>query len=494
MKSKELSNDIVKLKPNKYQEKIYDFVKNGSGNAIVEAVAGSGKTTTLLECIKLIPNYKSSIFVAFNKTISEELNKKLKGRKTNAKTLHALGLGIIFKNRVRKPEVDNDKIDKIVEKRFKHGDVEFKFFLKKIIPMIKATLCEVNIQSVSDLMLDCNIQGFLDKSVIKVIGEILKESEEMNAIDYGDMIWIPVVQDMIGPEYDWVFVDETQDLNKAQFELVKKICNGHTRIIAVGDSRQSIYLFRGADIDSMKNFKEYFNAKELPLSISYRCPKNVVRLANEIVPEMEYADDAIDGIVDDMALDDALKSMKEGDLVLCRTNAPLVSVAYSLIRMDKKAIILGRDIGKNLVSIIDRYKTHSLTELVNKVKNSISLQNQKIESGQYEKQRMKLMSVIDSHETILAISENVGDINELKHKIKTLFSNKKKGIICSSVHKAKGLESDVVYIHNYNTLMPHPMAVTEKERHQEENIRYVAITRAKKELHLIIGKSQDRWS
>ena len=61
---------MSKFVPSVYQQKIYDFITNGSGNAVVSAVAGSGKTTTLINAIKLIPKDKNLIFLAFNKSIA----------------------------------------------------------------------------------------------------------------------------------------------------------------------------------------------------------------------------------------------------------------------------------------------------------------------------------------------------------------------------------------------------------------------------------------
>jgi DNA helicase II / ATP-dependent DNA helicase PcrA len=69
-----------KFKPSKYQKAIYSFIENGKGNAVVEAVAGSGKTTTIVEATSRIPPKDRAIFVAFNKSIATELSKKLQNK------------------------------------------------------------------------------------------------------------------------------------------------------------------------------------------------------------------------------------------------------------------------------------------------------------------------------------------------------------------------------------------------------------------------------
>ena len=78
--------------PSEYQEKIFDFIKNGSGNAVINAKAGSGKTSTIVESIHLIPQKEKVLFVAFNKAIEQELSKRLQSY-SNAmiRTYHSLG-------------------------------------------------------------------------------------------------------------------------------------------------------------------------------------------------------------------------------------------------------------------------------------------------------------------------------------------------------------------------------------------------------------------
>lgn len=490
------------FKPSKYQKDIYNWINTGSGNCIIQAVAGSGKTTTIIEATKLIPQDKESVFLAFNKSIANELKERLP-ENIRSCTLHSLGLSMFYNNTNSRPQIKYDKLQKLIEQSLVEnninnaGEYSARYgFLKKIIPLIKATLIDyTKYEELEDLKIQYSIDGELDDKNISLIKEVLNKCKQVvEYIDFDDMIWIPIVNEFSSKTYDWVFVDETQDLNKSQLELVKKICNGHTRIVAVGDRKQSIYAFRGANIQSMDDFKEHFNADELPLSISYRCPKKVVELAKSIVDEIETFDDAKEGVVESISFEKTIQKAKDGDLVLCRTNAPLVPIAFALIRNDKKAIIRGRDIGKNLIKLIDRYTVVNLNDLVAKILNYRDLQEEKlflIEEGKHPKKyKNKLLTELDACDTILEISNNSNTIDELKNKIETIFSDEKEGIICSSVHKAKGLEADTVFIENYD-MMPHPMAKTKEEIEQEWNIKYVAITRAKNELY-IIGAALDK--
>jgi superfamily I DNA/RNA helicase len=253
-------------------------------------------------------------------------------------------------------------------------------------------------------------------------------------------------------------------------------------------THNSIYAFRGADTDSMNNFIKEFNAVELPLSICYRCPKSHILLAQEIVPEIEASEYAEEGIVDDVNLLDAVELANDKDLILCRTNAPLIKVAFTLIRNGKKAIIRGKDIGANLIKMIEKYKAKDLGDLYVKLEAFRKLNDDKlslIERGKFDtKKKNSILTNIDCVDTIFAVMEECDTIDEVKTKIQNIFTDDKEGIICSSVHRAKGLQSNGVFIINRDR-MPHPMAHTDEEIEQEYNILYVALTRSKHALYMI---------
>lgn len=371
----------------KYQRKIFHTIRNGSGNIIIQAVAGSGKTTTIVECTTMIPTTAKSIFLAFNKSIQLELARRLP-QHIRSSTLHSLGLSLFTANSNIRPKVETDKMDTVIKAALRDNNIEERYwgkyipFLKQILPKIKATLCDyTKYESLSDLAAQFNIENDIDEFKMELIKSCIEKTKKwVDVIDYDDMIYLPVVNDFTADKYDWVFVDESQDLNKCQFELIKKICNGRTRVVAVGDKRQSIYAFRGADTLSMENFKEYFKAEELPLSISYRCPKSVIELAQTIVPKIECSPNANDGSVNEVKLDKVLSLATDRDLVLCRTNAPLIGVCFALIRQGKKATIMGRDIGKNLIKTIDKYTVVNLNDLCAKIVNLRALQEEKRKS------------------------------------------------------------------------------------------------------------------
>ena len=141
-------------------------------------------------------------------------------------------------------------------------------------------------------------------------------------------------------------MDECQDLNAAQLELALSLAGTNGRILAVGDPRQAIMGFAGADNRSYQKIVERLQAKELPLSICYRCPKSHINLvkwnfpeipieANETAPEGKIhkikEKDLWETEFDGFAQVPKDSNLREDDMVICRKTAPLVSLCIKLI-------------------------------------------------------------------------------------------------------------------------------------------------------------------
>ena len=96
--------------PSPYQEKIFDFVEHGVGNAVIKASAGSGKTKTLVSAIQLIPKSKKCLFIAFNRAIAGELKEKVKSNSNcDVRTIHSLGYLMLRRNFGNEVEIDEYK-------------------------------------------------------------------------------------------------------------------------------------------------------------------------------------------------------------------------------------------------------------------------------------------------------------------------------------------------------------------------------------------------
>jgi DNA helicase-2/ATP-dependent DNA helicase PcrA len=486
--------ETVARVPSKYQAAIYDWIRTGTGNAVVEAVAGSGKTSTVLEALKLVRG--NVLFTAFNASIAAELSRRAPGH-VKVSTLHSLGLKAA-KKYLHQADVDKDgsKLDGIALDAFParwvgrlDENAEIRKLAKRAVSLAKATLIDPTSQSEISVMMD---RFGIESEDVEDVGPVVRKLPEMldaclmdrAQIDFDDMIWLPVVMDLHVHRFDWVFVDECQDLNRCQLELIMKTIRPGTRVVCVGDRNQSIYGFRGADTEAMTSTIERLKASVFPLSITYRCPTKHVAMAQAIVPGIEARPDAPEGLVEILDFNEALEMMAPADLVLCRTNAPLARVAFALIRAEKKAVIRGRDIGTGICSLIKKVSGRMGTA------TPIDLFRDKLELH-YQKELKKLSSagkstvnLSDKVDTINVLAEGLSTVRELVDRTLRIFDDTSDGIVCSSVHRAKGLEADRVFIIDPD-LMPHPMANKAWEYEQEMHIKYVALTRSKIEMYFV---------
>lgn len=465
-----------------YQKKIFLDIAKGTGNTVVIARAGSGKTSTIVEGFKFIPRGKKTLMIAFNKNIAEELKTKAPSY-VDCLTMHSLGFRAI-KLVFGTVQLDNRKMSVIFETMI-GDDWDLNMQLCKCASLCKGFLWDTPAK-ITELIEKFGIDtGDLDQEVFikHVIKSLALSKAQKNIIDFDDMIWFPFIYRMNVGKFDYVFIDEAQDLNAGQIAMSLSACKPEGRIIAVGDPAQSIYQFRGADSEAIPNIIEKTKAKTLPLSVSYRCPKSVIALAQQIVPDIEYSPDAKEGSVNYMLVDDLLKSVKAGDFVLSRTNAPLVKYCMSLLKNGIPANIQGRDIGANLIYFIKKSKCKTIESLVKYIEKW-----KKNEIARLTLEKKDTESCSDKAETLSNLCEDITTIKELKSRIEALFddTDNHKKVIFSTTHKAKGLERDRVFMLSWT--------YRKGAGGEEDNLWYVAVTRAKKELYMVTKKNKyDTW-
>lgn len=474
-----------KFQPSKYQAAIFAWIMGTGKNLMVEAIAGSGKTTTGVEMLNLVPADKKVLFVAFNKTIATELSKRAPAH-VKCSTYHSLGYAAIraaFGNVV--VDDDNKVFDMIKRVMDVKENRHMISPIKTLVSLVKANLSGTTTQELDAI---CDHHGIETNGDRETIFQAVQQVVELcktttNRIDFDDMCWFPVVHNLSCEKYDVLFIDEAQDTNKNQIALALMSIKDDGRIIAVGDRHQSLYGFRGADVNSIPNLIENLQADVLPLSITYRCPKAVVALVNSKFPEISFecSPSAKDGIVRETSEEKALVEYKAGDMVLCRTNAPLVAPAFELIKHGIKAVIRGRDISSNLLSMVKKMDANSIVELLSKL---AAYKEREVEKLSAANKSTQAQALTDKVETLVALSSGVETVYELESRITTIFSDKVEGVVFSTVHKAKGLEANTVFI-LHPELLPHPMAKKDWEKQQEANIEYVAYTRSLNELVIV---------
>lgn len=478
------------------QVAIYDWVLNGSGHLIIRARAGSGKTTTLVEICKLLsPNVKST-FLAFNVHIKNELKERLPSN-VFCFTTHGLGYSAILK-KYKNVVIDKYKVDKLIQKHLKKWQVNeisnimlYVSNMKKMIDLIRSTLT-LNKKYVPDLCerYDIKFDGEDIDRIFLILEEMLNDKK---TIDFVDMIYLPCVDNKIWlfPQ-DFILVDEAQDLSKAQHELIKKSIkkdkagNIIGRMIFVGDDMQAIYGFTGSDAFSFMNLAKIPNTIVLPLTTTFRCGKNIVKEANTIVTDIKAKTNAPDGIV---RFGSAVDEAQAGDFILSRKTFPLVKMFFELLVQGKKAHINGSDIGESLIDFTSDKKT--MSQLDAALTNKLSDYREKlVRHGILNYgEDMGYVALRDKIKILRFLMTMVNDIDELTKRIRFIFRNETEnetkinsshGIILSTVHKAKGLEANRVFI-----IMPKdiPLRTSQPWQYMQEiNLKYIAITRAKTEL------------
>lgn len=450
----------------------------------------SGKTHTLKELCNRTKEGTSCLFMAFNKSIAEELKTKLPTT-VECNTFHSMGLRTLMKNFRFRMQLEENKCFSLCMELFDFRKKEYKekmryyFALQELWEKIRLSLCEINERNVSALCIEYDLD--YENSMINDLNKINErwrkdcakiQDNKSFKMDFPDMLWIPYnfVDEMNFPKYQVVMADEGQDLFTLQKEILQRYIKPRGRFIAVGDSKQLIYNFMGSDLDVFNSIKRMSNTICLPLSVTYRCAKKIVEKANEVFPGTECVPTAIEGVIRSGDIFEA----ESGDFILCRNNYPLVATFIMLLEKGKKASIMGRDFGESLCRLLDGQERLDdlyllLDDKVSKLKgkglSEIAITN----NASYVALKEKV-SIIE-----ILYKRFPGSFLALKQKIKNIFSDDKTGIILSTIHKSKGLEAKRVFFLNPE-LIPSKFAKTPKALYAEDCLKFVAITRAKEEL------------
>jgi len=495
--------------------------KKPAPHLIIEARAGTGKTTTLIEGLRVItgkkprikpseqqsriwdamrqgPKPKTVCFVAFNKSIATELQRRVPAG-CSASTLHSLGLQIIRQSypRIR---VNGSRTVNLLAEHLGYTPRELRrdpFWgsmvspISQLVRLAKLNLIDPDPTALYELALRYGIEA--DERVCSTAARILERARSLddNEVDFDDMVWL-------GGElptstmFDLLLVDEAQDLNPAQQRLVQRVGR---RLILCGDPCQAIYGFAGADTESMTRMESALSQTEvgvehLHLTVTRRCGRAIVEEAKPYVPQFEAHPDNPEGRVSFTQLtgpqgSTVLDLAEPGDMVLSRVNAPLVSLCFRFIKAGRKASIQGRDIGQNLTSTINRLckpddtVVRLLDRLAEWLDREVSKERAKA-GGRYNPEA-RIAALQDRHDCIVAFTDEAKTVREVLAKIEQVFTDDedRPDIRLSSIHKAKGLEADRVFVlRNRHAPLPHPMAKLAWEKEQERNLTYVAITRA----------------
>lgn len=472
-----------------YQAGFYDAVENETGNYVVRACPGSGKTTTIRHAVPYLPKGAKVAAVAFNKRNAVDLQRAM-GSTVNASTFHSLGLKNV-KKKYPDIRVETDKFWKLLD-GVKARDMKLIEPLesdgggiRKIVDLARNTMSE-DLEGIAE---HYGADLEFPEVSFPVAREILKLSDEnTDMADFADMLYWCAKGKVGCEKFDIFMQDEAQDANQVQIEVAKLSLAEGGRFFALGDPRQALYAWSGSAIDSMDQIIEHHNAKELPLSITYRMPISHVEHVNGRFPgaNIEWRPNAPDGEIGMVKEQEMVRRIEGGDLVVCRVNAPLVAPAFELIRQGRKAVILGKDIGKGLMTLLNKVQKRNrhLTSLREILTALMAYSDKEVGKLLEAKKLNQASNLQDQVETIFALSDGCDTVDGIRRKVDLVFSEENEGVVFSSIHKAKGGEAKHVYLLRPD-LVPHPMAKAEWQQAGEQNCLFVALTRSKHGLYFV---------
>ena len=270
-------------------------------------------------------------------------------------------------------------------------------------------------------------------------------------------------------------VDEAQDMSKPQLDLAERVMRHDGRMVFVGDDKQAIYGFRGADSGALDRIINQLNAKELGLKVTFRCPRSVVAEVNQLVPDLYAHPDAKPGAVLRVP---TVEQPQPGAFVLSRTNAPLVGVCLDLLRQGQPAIVKGKDIGKGLQKLIKKHYHRDVDTFLARIDGWLTSEEHRAAKFPASAKNERLARIYDQAATLAALADDAPSTEIVRDRVDKLFADdaQSRAVICSTVHKAKGLESPEVWVLQNTWSRP---------GREEDNLRYVAMTRSKDRLLLV---------
>jgi DNA helicase II / ATP-dependent DNA helicase PcrA len=463
------------------QVAVFDAVQDYAKPILIKAVAGSGKTTTIVKAMEFAPG--SSLFLAFNRDIAEEIKTRLAPGSGEVRTINSLGAGMLWANR-RSSELNARKSQDIIKAIMGEGELykEFGWTLARAVGLAKNNAFGINSSEELPDFVQL-IDAYLDIPFEKLewAGHIVMKAfrasiGQQHQHDFDDQCYLPLRENWRFRSYSNVFVDECQDLSPIQHLMLERLRSYGARIVAVGDPYQAIYGFRGALTNSVELLKEKFQMEEFPLDISYRCARRIVEEAQIYCPDIRWRDNAPEGQV-------IHRDRYEGDpddfgqqMVVSRNNAPMFRAILRYIRA-KRPCQVKTNFLESFQSFIRSFKVEKTTELRAKLSEWYEKEKEAAEKKGF---RGKLAGLQDKYETCDLLASEFKTCSEMLEVVKRLGESVS-GTIFSTIHKAKGLEHDSVYILRPDT-MPSTYARTVDQLQQENNLIYVAITRAKSQL------------
>ena len=519
-------------KPSPFQVAIYKAVrfaskaKTPNSNILVKAVAGAGKTTTTLGALDYVGEDQTVCMLAFNKVIADETASRiadLNRERAEAGEERVLAVGRTI----------NSEGHRCVQRAGLGGTLDGKkmwVLSREVVPFNQRALGTAVVALARAArthgLVPAGMEVDLDKAGLPPAVGLVPDTIDMwmklakryeievssprpveidfartlvkksileckARMDFDDQIYLPLIFNLPMEKYVWVFIDEAQDLNDANLEFISRMGE---HFMFVGDESQSLYAFRGADADAMERIRVKFDCKVFPLSITYRCPVSVVNAAKIYDNAIEARPDAPMGVVGSRG-SARVADFAVGDMVVCRFNAPLVQLAFSLISRNIPIRMQGRDLVAGITETVKSIGATSIDSLMARIGPWTKTRIDRFLAADDEAKAINLLDKVQMIMAVVQESGRVETIDDIAFVMEDLFRDGAgEAVVLSTIHRAKGMENKTIWWLNPNTT---PKVKTKAQHQQELNARYVATTRAKENLFYVHldgkkGKRADR--
>ncbi|WP_233555397.1 UvrD-helicase domain-containing protein [Deinococcus sp. RM] len=485
------------------QQRFMAAVRDTRRHLFLRATAGAGKTTTLTEAAWHLD--VRGVYFAYNKHAVADLQPRLPER-VRALTLHAHGFRLLQDLVAGPLQVQDDKARRLAG------------LILQAHPKLQAAAArawtlarEEHLHALTEDLAQRVADRVQWPGAPRDLMELIPLFHEIGAgawdvegqADFTDLLWLPVTQGHGAASLPLALVDEAQDLTPLRQAYVRNLLglmpgqDPAGRLIFVGDSDQSIYMWAGADPLALSRLKTAVDALEFPLSVSFRCPREVVRYARAYSDFITPAPQAKAGVIEHIPAQGA--TYTRGDVVLCRTNAPLIRLALDLMAQHLSVAVTGRDLARRLRegldgSLPETFVNDDVTELVRAYLAPLAepLATRIADGDLGAKRAMTELQDVGRCLRYLGwvVSRKTGEGTQgsaLQVLGQLCREDADADVLLASVHRAKGKEWPRVTV-----LYPELMPMSQGNPTEERAVQFVAVTRAQQVLRFAYGP--ERWA
>lgn len=457
---------------------------NSRDNIMIEALAGTGKTGTLEALVGHLPR-QPILYLTFNKKNANEATDRMPST-TTVRTFNSIGHRVwgatLGKNLRLEPKKTQNILREIISESPKSAQAalwncfyevgqavnlgkSLGYLPEGCYPGIRSLISQGIFHSLLEEEPDDLASELIDAVFIRSI----KQSFD-GLIDFNDQVYMPALFKGQYPQFPIVFVDEYQDLSPANHALLSKLVRG--RIIGVGDPNQNIYGFRGAKAEGMSSAIAHYSMTTFPLSVSFRCPSAIVDHVKWHVPSFRASKEG-GNVRLPVRLD--VSDIGDNSTIISRNNAPILRMAFDLLRASRSISIAGSDIGPKLVNIMRKLGDDEMEKRTVFASIDVWESEKLARESKTAEDLAGCMRVFAEHGDTLGTA-----IAYAEHLFKQTGT-----ILLTTIHKAKGLEWSSVYHLD-------PWLVRKHPNPQQKNLDYVCSTRSSDSL-IEIDSENIQW-